>query len=254
MTFYNDNEPFVCDWLENLIKAGEISDGTVSRLGIEQLSGRDLEQYGRVHLFAGIGGWDYALKLAGWPADRPVWTASVPCQPFSIASVAGHAQGMSDSRHLWPATFALIRERHPPVVFGEQVPNAVGKGWLDAVFNDLEEEDYACGALFLSAKAVGADHLRERLYWCAHTGRKGWEGHQPLECVSVPTPASFTEPSNPFTNARLPLGGDYSGLLPCDGLSVVVERSALRGYGNSIVPQVAAAFIQSFLEAESALN
>ena len=39
----------------------------------------------RVHFFAGIGGWDYALQLAGWPIDRPVWTGSCPCQPFSTA-------------------------------------------------------------------------------------------------------------------------------------------------------------------------
>lgn len=34
----------------------------------------------------------------------------------------------------------------------------------------------------------------------------------------------------------------------CNGISVVMERSALKGYGNAIVPQVAAEFIKAFLE------
>src|SRR5882672_7856682 len=39
----------------------------------------------RPNFFAGIAGWPLVLRLAGWPDDRPVWTASLPCQPFSLA-------------------------------------------------------------------------------------------------------------------------------------------------------------------------
>jgi DNA (cytosine-5)-methyltransferase 1 len=45
------------------------------------------------------------------------------------------------------------------------------------------------------------------------------------------------------------LDGDIGGLLPCDGLSVVLERAALKGYGNAIVPQVAAEVIGAYMEA-----
>jgi DNA (cytosine-5)-methyltransferase 1 len=69
--------------------------------------------------FAGIGVWDYALNLAGWPDDRQVWTGSCPCQPFSAAGKGG---GFADERHLWPAWFHLINIcRRPDTVFGEQV-------------------------------------------------------------------------------------------------------------------------------------
>jgi len=32
-----------------------------------------------------IGGWSYALRLAGWGDDRPIWSGSCPCQSFSSA-------------------------------------------------------------------------------------------------------------------------------------------------------------------------
>ena len=49
-----------------------------------------------------------ALRLAGWPDDRPVWTGSCPCQPFSAA---GEGKAADDERHLWPDWFPLIAER-----------------------------------------------------------------------------------------------------------------------------------------------
>jgi hypothetical protein len=54
--------------------------------------------------------WSYALRLAGWPDDRPVWTGSCPCGPFSVA---GKKLGFADPRHLWPEWFRLIGECRP---------------------------------------------------------------------------------------------------------------------------------------------
>ncbi|KKM06916.1 hypothetical protein LCGC14_1739110, partial [marine sediment metagenome] len=79
--FYNDNDKFCAQWLRNLIAAGHLPPGDVDERGIEELTGDDLKGYTQVHLFAGIGGWPYGLRLAGWPDDRPVWTASCPCPP-----------------------------------------------------------------------------------------------------------------------------------------------------------------------------
>jgi DNA (cytosine-5)-methyltransferase 1 len=112
-----------------------------------------------------------ALRLAGWPDDRPVWTGSCPCQPFSAA---GAGKAADDERHLWPAWLPLIAEWRPPVVFGEQVEAAIGWGWLDAVFADLEAEGYACGAAVLPACSVGAPHIRPTLV----RGRRRWRERQ----------------------------------------------------------------------------
>jgi len=162
---YNDNDPKVCAWLEQLILAGLIAPGTVLCKSITEVTPDDVRGHTQVHLFAGIGGWSYALRLAGWPDDRPVWTGSCPCQPFSSA---GKRQGRADERHLWPVMFDLVRECRPPVVFGEQVEGAVRLGWLDGVFADLEGADYACGSAVLGAHSVGAPHIRQRLYWVGH--------------------------------------------------------------------------------------
>jgi DNA (cytosine-5)-methyltransferase 1 len=163
--YYNEYDPKAAAWLRELIKQGLIPDGEVDERSIELVEPSDLAPFVSCGFFAGIGGWSLALRLAGWPDDRPVWHGSCPCQPFSAA---GKGKGHADERHLWPAFFRLIRECRPHVVFGEQVASAIGHGWLDGVQTDLEGEDYAVGHCILGAHSVGAPHIRQRLYWLAH--------------------------------------------------------------------------------------
>ena len=103
--------------------------------------------------------WPYALRLAGWPDDRNVWTGSCPCQPLSSA---GQRKGHADERHLWPAFYSLIAECRPAIVFGEQVASKDGREWLAGVRADLEALGYACGAADLCAAGAGAPHIRQR--------------------------------------------------------------------------------------------
>jgi len=166
--YYNEHDPFAASWLRELIKAGQIAEGEVDERDIQDVTAADVSRYVQCHFFAGIGGWSYALRLAGWPDDRPVWTGSCPCQGYSAA---GKQQGAADARNLWPAWFRLLRECRPVTVFGEQVANAAGHGWLDAVSTDLEGEAYAIGAVVLGAHSVGAPHLRQRLWFVADTER-----------------------------------------------------------------------------------
>jgi DNA (cytosine-5)-methyltransferase 1 len=173
MNYYNEHDPKAAAWLRELIAQNLIPAGEVDERSIIAVSPGDLQHYTQCHFFAGIGGWSLALQLAGWPATRPVGTGSCPCQPFSAA---GKGLGEDDERHLWPVFFHLIRDCRnlgQPwafTVFGEQVANAIGKGWLDGVSADLESEGYACGAVVLGAHSVGAPHIRQRLYWLADTG------------------------------------------------------------------------------------
>jgi len=160
--YYNEFEPFAAQWLSNLSDAGHIARGRVDSRSILEVTGEDVGAATQAHFFAGIGVWSHALRLAGWPDDRPVWTGSCPCQPFSVA---GRGKGTDDERHLWPEWFRLIRECRPPVVFGEQVASPDGLAWLDAVRVDLEGAGYAFGAADLCAAGVGAPHIRQRLYF-----------------------------------------------------------------------------------------
>jgi DNA (cytosine-5)-methyltransferase 1 len=187
MNYYNEIDPFCCQWLENLMEDGLIAKGIIDGRSIAEVEAKDLRGFTQCHFFAGLGGWPLALDIAGWPRDRPVWTGSCPCQPFSAA---GGRKGESDKRHLWPDFHLHIFEGQPPTVFGEQVAGKDGLTWLSGVRTDLEECSYEVGAADLCAAGtgektwtgivgedgelewegdliVGAPHIRQRLYWAA---------------------------------------------------------------------------------------
>jgi DNA (cytosine-5)-methyltransferase 1 len=152
--YYNEHDPHAAAWLRNLIAAGLIAPGVVDERDIRDVLPSELRGYTQCHFFAGIGVWSYALRQAGWPDDRPVWTGSCPCQPFSTS---GRGGGFTDERHLWPHWHHLIRECHPRVVFGEQVASADGLAWLDLVSADMEGEGYAFWPVDMCAAGVTVD-------------------------------------------------------------------------------------------------
>ena len=162
--YYNENDPCAAYVLRALIAAGLIAPGDVDDRSIKEVQPDDLRGYTQCHFFAGHGGWSVAARLAGWPDDRPLWTASCPCQPFSAA---GKGRGTDDPRHLWPDLFRLVSACRPAVLVGEQVSGAPGYGWLDGIRADLATEGYASEAVDIPACAVDAPHQRNRLYWIA---------------------------------------------------------------------------------------
>lgn len=321
MNYYNEYDKKTAMWLRELIKSGLIPDGIVDDRSIVEVKPDDLRGYTQCHFFAGIGGWSVALQLAGWPADKPVWTGSCPCQPFSAA---GKGLGDKDERHLWPVFFNLIKECKPERIFGEQVAAAIGKGWLDGVSADLESEGYACGAAVLGAHSVGAPHIRQRLYWLADSpGGRLQQCDQSIGSVSEFVPHGFVGGmADTCGNGRDQTGqcqpteggdgafrdGTSSGLgnsndagsqvhrgpdelhlqvaneenphghgvhpslhswgnavwipfgdgkqrrvepsISCMANGVPARVVRLRGYGNAIVPQVAAAFVQAYLDCQ----
>jgi DNA (cytosine-5)-methyltransferase 1 len=171
--YYNEIDPFAAQWLRNLIAAGHIAPGDVDERSIVDIRADELREYKQLHFFAGIGVWSHSLRRAGWEDDRPVWTGSCPCQPFSSA---GRQGGFNDERHLWPAWFNLISELRPATVFGEQVASKDANAWIDLVQTNLEGVGYRVGAIPFPAASVGAPHIRDSLYWVADTNNAGLEG------------------------------------------------------------------------------
>lgn len=172
--YYNEIDPYAAQWLRNLIEAGHIAAGVVDERSIEDVTPGDLRGFTQCHFFAGIGVWSYALRQSGWSDDRPVWTGSCPCQPFSAA---GKGSGFADERHLWPHFHYLIEKCRPETVFGEQVASKDGIAWFDLVQADLEGTGYASAALDICAAGFGAPHIRQRLFWVANAASKrqlGW--------------------------------------------------------------------------------
>lgn len=246
--FYNDTDEYAAQWLRNLIKRGLIPDGEVTTCSIIDLQPADLAGFTQVHLFAGIGGWPYAARLAGWPDDRPIWTGSAPCQPYSSA---GKGRGKEDKRHLWPEVFRLVASERPPVFFGEQVAAAIGRGWLDGVLGDLEGEGYACRAFVLPACAVDAPHQRDRVWIVADAsgGRRGGSGEGKSELAGG-AQAFWSDESYRIVGADGRLRRAKSGVrLLAHGIPARVGR--LRAYGNAIVPQVGAQVIAAYMESVS---
>lgn len=219
--YYNEWDPFAAQWLRNLIAAGHIAPGDVDERSIEDVTPGDLMGYRQCHFFAGIGGWSLALRLAGWPDDRPAWTGSCPCQAHSSAARGRHVE-----RDWWPVFRGLVASILPRVVFGEQVAQA--RAWLDRVCDDVEALGYSIGAAVLPAYGVAADHERRRIYFVCDT-----DGDS--ESI-VPVDAKVD---------RLPWRrGDPRGVLPANG---VPDRMAcLRAFGNAIHAELAAEFIAAY--------
>lgn len=253
--YYNEFDPYAAQWLRNLIAKGLVAKGEVDERSICDVAFEDLRGFTQCHFFAGIGGWSLAARLAGWPDDRPLWTGSCPCQPFSVA---GKKKGAEDERHLWPVFFDLIAACRPAVVMGEQVAAAVGKNWLDGVCADLESIGYATGAAVVPACAVDAPHRRDRLWFVADIVGDTYMPQREGRRVSS---GVYAENSDVERGSVCSHWDGYQWIVGSDGKARRVEPSIrllahgvparvgrLRAYGNAIVPQVAAEIIGAYLD------
>ena len=190
--YYNEIDPYAAQWLRNLIAAREIAPGDVDERDIRDVKPDELVRYTQCHFFAGIGVWSLALRKSGWPDDRPAWTGSCPCPPFSAAgkgtecpSCGGRAclshplvtagwlcldcgdEWRGDDRHLLPEFMRLIGQCRPATVFGEQVASKDGRAWLYTLRAVMERMGFAVGAADLCAAGVGAPNIRQRLFFAA---------------------------------------------------------------------------------------
>lgn len=257
--YYNEFDPYAAQWIRNLIDAGQIAPGIVDERSIEDVAPSDLKEFTQCHFFAGVGVWSLALRRAGWPDDRPVWTGSCPCQPFSSA---GARAGFEDARHLWPTFAWIIKQLKPAIVFGEQVASKAIGSWLDLVQSDVEALGYAFGAIAFPASSIGAPHIRDGTYWCADSERvdRGCEtetsnhwkqkavrstdwtsGYSGSPVAGFWRDAEWTQCKDGRARPTEP------GMVPVvDGFTGRVEQ--LRAYGNAINAKAAEEFIRAYLE------
>lgn len=263
--YYNEFNKDKANYLRKLIANNLIAAGDVDERSILEVTHEDLLGYTQCHFFAGIGGWSLAMRYAGWPDNRPVWTGSCPCQSFSTA---GGKNGRKDKRHLWPEWFRLIKESTPATIFGEQVAAAITYGWLDEVFSDLESSDYACASAIIRACSVSKGHERRRLWFVAHAEdfndcRDTRKVQSQDECGSSEKQKEWTAEFSGSSVARVSSGCFREGI---DGLKYEIEPSipllaygvsnrmdifAAKSFGDAIVPQVAAQFVGSFMDLDA---
>ena len=275
VAYYNEVDPEAAAWLRELIKRNLIAPGDVDERDIRDVLPTDVMGYTQCHWFGGVGAWSHALRRAGWPDDRAVWTGSPPCQSFSAA---GGRKGFADERHLWPSWLHLISQCRPATLFGEQVASSDSKPWLDLVHTDLEALGYAVGPIVLPAAGFGAPHPRHRIYFVADTISLGLErliGDRPearatdrggitddkrpgpvngfwgdadwLRCTDglwrSARPGSF--PLVDGASSRVVRSGDPGEAV--DAVEAEARAMRLRGYGNAICVEAAKAFVEAYL-------
>lgn len=114
---------------------------------------------------------DDARTAADWWRSHPrppvdLVAGGFPCQPFSVA---GRKRGVADPRWMWPAMADTIRVVRPRYVLVENVPalprDRAAFGW---VLGDLADLGFNAEWSLLSACAVGAPHVRKRLFLVAY--------------------------------------------------------------------------------------
>ena len=157
-------------------------------------------------LFAGIGGIDLGLERAGWTGRWQVewddycqrvlakhwpdiprygdittvdWSGvepvdliagGFPCQPFSVA---GRRKGLDDDRWLWPEFARAVGALQPSFVLVENVPGLLVGGGMGGVLGGLADLGYDAEWDSIPAAAVGAPHLRYRVWIVAYRAELG---------------------------------------------------------------------------------
>lgn len=110
--------------------------------------------------------WDDVCTFDGraWRGIVDVVSGGFPCQAYSTA-----AAGRNNADDLWPEMRRIVAEVAPRYVFAENV----SKQAINNAADDLESMGYEARCISLSAKDLGADHIRERHWLLAHTDNKG---------------------------------------------------------------------------------
>ena len=164
--------------------------------------------------------WDDVQTFDGkpWAGIVDVVSGGFPCQAYSTA-----AAGKNTADDLWPEMRRIVADVAPRYVFAENVSRIA----IDQAANDCESMGYKTRAISLSAKDLGADHIRERYWLLAYTDNDG----------------ELLRQVNAETRGMQELGEgvwkDYpESLRMDDGVAARVDR--LKAIGNGQVPLCAA--------------
>ncbi len=287
--YYNDNDPFCVAWLMGLIRAGLIADGDVDNRSIQDVTKNDLKGYRQCHFFAGIGGWSHALRLSGTPDDFPVWTGSCPCQPFSQAgkhrgakdarhlwpelrrlisecnpsTVFGEQVASPDGRLWLSGVFADLEAMGYRGAGADLCAAGIGAPHIRQRLYWVADSQYEGPQRRVQG---GQNKEGKDQYGYAGCGEPDSGLSYPerggLPRKSWGRPRGFSQIDDSRNGSRKSFWSN-SVIIPCaDGKARRIKPGLMplahgisnrvgliRGYGNAIVPQVAAEFIQAFFEA-----
>ena len=163
--------------------------------------------------------------------DVDLICAGFPCQDLSVA---GKQAGLHDGKQssIFFDIMRVVRMVRPRYVCLENVPALLSRPeWMGAVLGELAESGYDAWWDCVPAQAVGAPHVRDRVFIVADAdrerGRCGKARRQDAENARKSPGCSFAR----HWFAEPDVGRVAHG--------VPKRLDRLRGLGNAIVPQVA---------------
>ena len=188
------------------------------------------------------------IKEITWEEVEPVdlVCGGFPCQPVSVA---GKQLRQEDERWLWPEFERCLRILRPRIALMENVPGLLAGGMGD-VLGDLSGLGYDAEWDSLPAAALGAPHLRYRVFIVAYRNRRGREGEWGGGVLNCEREA-FRDDADGCSGAvadtydsglERRLGHGWWTVEPnvgrvAHGVPKRVDR--LRTLGNAVVPQLA---------------
>jgi len=150
-----------------------------------------------------------------------------PCQPHSFS---GDRKASEDSRDLWPEYSRLISEIHPRFVLPENVLGVLSSEngqFFRGVLRDLARLGYDAEWFNIPSAAVGAPHLRARIWMVAYPNETQFKGGSISGRIQ-------TEYTNACYSRR---GQDKPGVVrTLDGISSQMDR--LGCLGNAVYPEI----------------
>lgn len=173
-----------------------------------------------------------------------------PCQDLSVA---GKTAGIEAERSgLWSEFARLIGELRPRVVFVENVANLISGpseqpgAWFGKVLGDLASLGYDAEWHCIPASAVGAPHVRDRIWVVAHDRRLRGEGQLAKE---VQRQSAFSWCKDVRRAEDLPERPDLYPSKLCGGGDGIPNRThRLKGLGNAVVPQIPEILGRAYME------
>jgi DNA (cytosine-5)-methyltransferase 1 len=140
----------------------------------------DVPRYRDVRFF--LGGKRWRSVRSAWSVD--LIAGGFPCQDISVA---GKGAGIDGSRSgLWSEYARIIRLLRPRFVLVENVAALLARG-IDRVLGDLAACGYDAEWDCIPAIAVGAPHVRDRVFIVAHAQSDGCGPWWPGRTVSAGT-------------------------------------------------------------------
>lgn len=173
--------------------------------------------------------WDDIRTFDGrpWRGRVDIVSGGFPCQAFSTA-----AAGKNTADDLWPEMRRIVADVSPRYVFAENVSTKA----IENAAQELSSMGFKAEMLSLSAKDLGADHIRERYWLLAYADNKSelrsYINAKVAQCQGFCESLWETQP----IESRV-----------VDGISTRMER--YEATGNGQLPIVAAAALWSLANA-----